>query len=78
MKKFLSEKRKQVTAVVVLLVVVLAAAGGYQLWHSVQPKFQDVTIELGTDSVTLAEFLTQYADASLVSFVTDPSSINID
>ncbi|MCD8241935.1 MAG: DUF5011 domain-containing protein [Lachnospiraceae bacterium] len=78
MKKFLSERRKTVTVVVALLVLVLAVAGGYQLWHSVQPKFQDVTIELGTDSVTLSEFMTQYADASLVSFVTDPASINID
>ncbi len=78
MKKFLSERRKAVTAVVALVAVAIVAAGGYQLWHSAQPKFQDVTIELGTDSVTLAEFMTQYADASLVSFVTDPSTINID
>lgn len=78
MKKFLSEKRKTVTAVVALLAVAIVAAGGYQLWHSAQPKFQDVTIELGTDSVTLAEFMTPYADASLVSFITDPSTINID
>ncbi|MCC8139850.1 MAG: DUF5011 domain-containing protein [Lachnospiraceae bacterium] len=78
MKKFLSERRKTVTIVAALLAVVIVAGGGYMLWRSAQPKFQDVTIELGTDSVTLAEFMTQYADASQVSFVTDPSEINID
>lgn len=66
--------------IAVLAVLVLAGGGfgGYEAWLYQQPKFHDVTVELGTESVSLLEFMTEYANASKVGFVTDPSAIDLN
>ena len=64
MKKFLKSAWGIVTvvAVGVLLLAGIAVATN-QLWYNAQPKFQDVTVELGTEQVNLKQFFTQYAKA---------------
>ncbi len=83
MKKFIERikpfiRSKKGIAVIAVIVAAAAAAAGYQYWYYLQPKFQDLTIELGTESVSIADFMTQYAKADKVSFVTDPSTIDIN
>lgn len=79
MKAFVRSKKGIACIVAIALVVVAAAAvGGYQYWYYLQPKFQDYTIELGTESVGIADFMTQYAEPSKVSFVTDVSTVDIN
>ncbi|MCD7862980.1 MAG: DUF5011 domain-containing protein [Lachnospiraceae bacterium] len=83
MKKFIERMKSFVLsgkgkAVIIVVLAAAVGAAGYQYWYYLQPKFQDLTIELGTDSVSITDFMTQYAKASKVSFVTDPSSIDID
>lgn len=65
-----------IAAAVVLLVG--AAFGGYAIWLYQQPKFQDVTVELGTDTVHISQFLTEYANQDKVRFVTDVSVIDLN
>lgn len=79
MKEFFKKKIGKV-CIAVLAVLVLAggAFGGYGLWLYQQPKFHDVTVELGTETVSLLEFMTQYANGSKVGFVTDPGSIDLN
>ncbi|MCD7807407.1 MAG: DUF5011 domain-containing protein [Lachnospiraceae bacterium] len=76
MRTFIRSKRG--IAVIAVVLLVIAAAAGYQYWYDLQPKFQDFTIELGTETVSISDFMTEYANASKVSFVTDPSTIDID
>ncbi|MCD7751943.1 MAG: hypothetical protein LUI10_09440 [Lachnospiraceae bacterium] len=83
MKKFIECLKKFIRSrkgIALIVVAVLACAGvaGYQYWYYLQPKFQDYTIELGTETVSITDFMTEYANASRVSFVTDPTSIDID
>lgn len=59
-----------------LLVLALIAAG-YFSWHHDQIKFHDLTVELGTESVTLDQFTTEFADLSKVSFVSDLSQVDL-
>lgn len=72
MKKFLKSAWGIVTvvAVGVLLLAGIAVAAN-QLWYNAQPKFQDVTVELGTEQVNLKQFFTQYAKAEKTAFVTE-------
>lgn len=63
---------------VAAVVIALVAWGGYSLWLNEQPKFQNVTVELGTETVTLREFMTEYANAKKVGFVSDPSTIDLN
>lgn len=74
-------KKKSVLITVItigaVLFLSLCAMGGYQLWHYAQPKFHDVTVELGTDRISIAEFMTEYASGNKVSFVSDVSLIDM-
>ena len=65
-------------AAAAVLVIGLAAWGGYGIWLNGQPKFQNVTVELGTETVTLQDFMTAYANAGKVGFVSDPSVIDLN
>ncbi len=73
-------KKYIIVVCVVSAVAVLAAAGwgGYEIWLAQQAKFHDLTIELGTESVGIADFMTQYARAGKVSFVTDPATVDLN
>lgn len=78
MKTFIKTKTGKLC--IALLVVVLLAGGafaGYQYWLYQQPKFQDVTIELGTASLGIDQFTTQYASLRKCAFVSDVSTLDI-
>lgn len=72
MKKFLKSAWGIVTVVAVgVLLLAGAAVMANQLWYNAQPKFQDVTVELGTQQVSLEQFFTQYAKPEKAAFVTE-------
>ena len=79
MKEFFKKTVGKV-CIAVLAVLVLAGAGvgGYFGWLYNQPKFHDVTVELGVETVSLAEFMTEYANSAKVGFVTDPATIDLE
>ena len=72
--------KKGVACVSLAALLVLAAVAGvcYGSWQNAQPKFHDVTVELGTQTVTLRDFMTKYAKASKARFVSDPSVIDLN
>ena len=61
--------------------VLLTAAtfwAGLGIWNYQQPKFRDVTVELGTQSISIRDFMTENAKMNKVSFVTDPALVNLN
>lgn len=78
MKKFFMSKAGKITAGLTAAVLLLGAAfGGFQYWLYQQPKFQDVTIELGTTALGIDQFATQYAQLGKCGFVSDVSTLDI-
>lgn len=71
-------KFKSLKIILIVLVGVVYCAGAFFSWSSYQPKFHDLTIELGTDSVRMADFMNWYAFADYAYFISDPSGVNID
>ena len=61
---------------IILLILFLAIAGGCYAYVKFSPKFNDVTIELGTETVTIDQFLKENTDASKASFITDIATID--
>ena len=59
------------------VVLGLGALGGYTAWHYQQPKFHDLTIELGEPLPQVEEFLTQYADAKKAILATPAAQIDL-
>ena len=59
--------------------VILAALGlgSYAYWLYRQPKFHDLTVELGTESIRIDAFLTEYASPRHVSFVSDVTTVDL-
>ncbi len=79
MTKSILVRRKWIWIVLLSLVLVgVLGVGGWHLWLDAQPKFHDHTIELGTQSISLRDFMTEYAKDSKVSFVTDPAQIDLN
>lgn len=61
--------------------VLLAAAtfwAGLGIWSYQQPKFQDVKVELGTESISIRDFMTENAKPKKVGFVSDPGLVNLN
>lgn len=61
--------------------VLLAAAtfwAGLGIWSYQQPKFQDVQVELGTESISIRDFMTDNAKLKKVGFVSDPGLVNLN
>ena len=57
-------KKKTLVGIIVglsVLLVTMGALGGYTLWYDAQPKFHDVTIELGSPLPAWQDFMTEYA-----------------
>ena len=66
--------------ILLLIFLLLMALVGwmlYTLWCDSQQVFQDVTLELGTDTVTIQDFLTPLGNPNRASFVTDPSTLDL-
>ena len=75
-------KESIIKAVKVLTVLALLVLCGFRIyenkWLYDQPKFRDVTIELGQEIPDISAFLTEYADPERVSLVTqeiDPTLV---
>lgn len=76
MKKILKWLIPTVSAVVVLAAVG-AGVAVFQHKREQLPKFHDVTIELGTESLGIRDFMTQFAEQDKVAFVTDVTQIDL-
>lgn len=76
MKELLKNKKVIIAAAVVLAAAIIF--GAYSIWLYQQPKFQNVTVELGTDTVKVEQFLTEYANPKRVSFGSDVSQIDLN
>lgn len=75
---FLKSWKGIVCLIVAALVVLgLMGWGGYEIWLYQQPKFHDVTMELGDEVPGLEAFLTEYADAEKVSAETPLSELDL-
>lgn len=61
---------KTVLAAILLAALMVFGLGGYTLWHYLQPKFQDVTMELGGEMPPVEEFLTPLADPKKAKLLT--------
>lgn len=78
MKKFFGTKKgKILLGILALLLIAGIAFGGYELWLFGQPKFHDVTIELGTTTLGIDQFTTEYARLKRCRFASDISAIDI-
>ena len=64
--------------VLILLAVAGAAAGGWFARQYQLPKFHDLTVELGTEIVTLPDFATPYANPEQLRFVSDPAQVDLN
>ncbi len=57
------------------MMAVLIGCVAYGLYC--QPRFHDLTVELGTENINVEAFMTDYADAQDVGIVTDLSTVDI-
>lgn len=65
--------RKQACCCAVMAVV----AGGAAFWLYCQPRFHDLTVELGTETIDVEAFMTAFADTRNAGIVTDLSTVDI-
>lgn len=78
MREFLQSTRGKLTAALLAVLLVLAlGAGAYGIYRAQQPKFHDVTVELGTADIGIEQFLTRWASVKKASFVTDVGTVDI-
>ena len=59
------------------VVLTLGALGSYSAWHYQQPKFHDLTIELGQPLPPAEDFLTQYGKAEKATLLTPLAEIDL-
>lgn len=72
-----SKKPLVIVWITAAFLVVLAVLLAIQVWFSKQMKFQDVTVELGTETLGISQFMTKYALPHRVGFVSDVSTIDL-
>lgn len=58
-------------------VLTLGALGSYSAWHYQQPKFHDLTIELGQPLPPAEDFLTRYGNAKKATLLTPAAEIDL-
>ena len=71
-----NNKKKAICVVIIVFLIGIIAVSSYFAYLRFSPKFQDVNIELGTESVTLDQFLKDSQYKEKASFVTDISTID--
>lgn len=84
-KKLNAEKAagKKKTAAVYLgaggcaLAAILIGAAAYGYWYYRQPRFHDLTVELGTETISVEAFMTEFANTRNSGIVTDLSTVDI-
>ena len=69
------ESRKWVWQCAMCIAVVLMGCAVY--WFYCQPRFHDLTVELGTETISVEDFMTEFADARNAGIVTDLSTVDI-
>lgn len=72
-----SKKPVIIVSVCAVLLSIIAVLFAHQVWFSKQWKFQDVTVELGTETLGISQFMTKYALPHRVGFVSDVSAIDL-
>ena len=72
-----SKKAVITTWVFAVLLSIIAVLFAHQVWFSKQWKFRDVTVELGTETLGISQFMTKYALPHRVGFVSDVSTIDL-
>jgi len=73
-------KMKTVIVILILAAVLLVGAIGYMgfvIWGDHQDVFRDVTVELGTQSLSIRDFMTDKANPGRSFFITDPAKIDL-
>lgn len=72
------KRRKWAWYCAVAAVSLLIGCAGYAVhWYDSQPRFHDLTVELGTKNIGVEAFMTEFADARNVGIVTDLSTVDI-
>ena len=56
---------------------VLIGCSAYGYWYYRQPRFHDLTVELGTETISVEAFMTEFANARNSGIVTDLSTVDI-
>lgn len=74
---FLKSKKGIICIVLASVLVFCGICTALGFWYHSLPKFQSVTVELGTKSVALSEFMTKFAIASQVDFPNGTPSIDV-
>lgn len=78
MKRFFSTLGGKITLTVLIIVLIAGVAGGvFCYWLFMQPKFHDVTIELGEALPDTQEFLNEQAVSQWASLATPVSKIDL-
>lgn len=72
-----SKKPVILVCVFTALLSIIAVLFAHQVWFSKQQKFQNVTVELGTETLGISQFMTKYALPHRVGFVSDVSAIDL-
>lgn len=75
------KKKNRLVPVLVLILLCLLTLVGWMLftvWRDSQQIFHDVTVELGQETLGIRDFLTPLGDPARASFVTDPSTIDLN
>ncbi|MCM1189239.1 MAG: DUF5011 domain-containing protein [bacterium] len=76
-KKWLLEFWREHRMWVCCCVVVAIMAGWITYWFYSQPRFHDLTVELGTQNINIEAFMTGFANPRNAGMVTDPSTVDI-
>ena len=66
-----------IVCAVIFLLAAIIGEGCYSSWYDRQPKFQDVTIELGRKLPPMRDFLTDNAKPNRAGMLTPPEQIDI-
>lgn len=60
-----------------VIVIIWMSRGCTAYWFYSQPRFHDLTVELGTETISVEAFMTKFADARNAGIVTDLSTVDI-
>ena len=74
---FLKTRKGIICIVLACVLVFCGICTALGFWYYSVPKFQNVTVELGTQSVSLSQFMTKYAIASQVGFPNGTPNIDV-
>ena len=74
------QKKSPLIPILVLILLLLCGLVGWMLyivWGDSQQVFHDVTVELGQETLSIRDFLTEKGNPARASFVSDPSKIDL-